>query len=253
MVLKKTLFATCGIILTACILSDTIYANQNPQGLSTDSRIKIISYNPNDVITVHANHFIATNITLNRREQIISIDTGDKLAWDISVNKKIPYRFTIKPLLPNSNTNLIVTTNQRTYLFHLLAAPNAKASNAIYALRFKYPDEQQAELNAELAEFETIFPGSKEHEPIPLNLNYTFAGSHYIAPIQAGDNDTFTVFKFAKNHPIPAIFGVDKHGNETLLNYRTQGDKVFIQGVRRQYTLRNGEDVTTIYNDNIKS
>ena len=241
------------ILLLGGLLSGVAMAQQTPRSLASDPRIKIVPYDANNIVTLHGNHLVATAITLNQQEQIISIDTGDKLAWDISVNKKIPFRFTVKPILPTSLTNLTVTTTKHTYLFQLMATPMDTAANATYALSFTYPTEEKALLSENLTEFGRIFPGNDQQELIPLNLNYSFVGSHFLAPVQAGDNGTFTVLKFTKNHPIPAIFGVDAQGNEALLNYRTQGDKVFIQGVRHQYTLRNGEEVTTIYNDDMKA
>ncbi|CAM4400208.1 MAG: Type IV secretion system protein virB9 [Legionellaceae bacterium] len=249
--LKRTIFMIKASLIAASLLSTGVLAAQTPRGLATDARIKVINFDANNIVSLHGSHLIATAVTLSKQEQILSIDTGDKLAWDIHVNKQIPYRFTLKPLLPTSVTNLTVTTTKRTYLFQLIASPNDSLSNATYAVNFTYPEEQKPALNNSQTDFAGIFSGDAKNVS-SLNLNYSFVGSRFIAPIQAGDNGTFTVFVFSKNHPIPAIFGVDNNGNESLLNYHTQGDKVFIQGIRHQYTLRNGDDVTTVYNDNMK-
>lgn len=117
---------------------------------------------------------------------------------------------------------------------------------------FKYPEEEKAQLQQELNGFAKTLTGGAPVNLIPLNNNYTFYGSKKIAPIQAVDNGQFTLFKFAKNTPIPAIFSVDDHQNESIVNFNTHDDTVYIQGVHRLYTFRNGDDVTSVYNENFK-
>ena len=45
------------------------------------------------------------------------------------------------------------------------------------------------------------------------------------------------------------VFIVDKDRQETLVNYHMQGDYLVIHDVAKQFTLRDGSTVTSIYND----
>lgn len=234
-----------------CVLPSLSYANQTPRSMAFDHRIKTVSYNPDDVVTIRGNHLVDTEIQFNQNESIIDSHIGDPYGWDVEFNKSIPFVLFIKPKLLNSNTNMTVITNKRIYRFNLVTTSkdSSNSKNVIYALTFDYPDQDQARLTQQLNTLSQNFMGNTNGTPQHWNFNYSFCGSKAIAPIQAVDNGTFTVFKFPKNTVIPAIFSVDKYRNESLVNFRVQGDYVFIQSVSHQYTLRNGQNVTTVYND----
>ena len=146
---------------------------------------------------------------------------------------------------------MTVITNKHIYQFHLMTndGDNSRSPKVIYALQFKYPEEEKAQFEIELYSLQRTFVGNNVNDAVNWNYNYSFYGSKQIAPIQTVDNGTFTIFKFSKHSVMPAIFSVDSHRNESLVNFRVEGDYVFVQGVKHQYTLRNGEEVTTVYND----
>jgi type IV secretion system protein VirB9 len=216
-------------------------ANQQPRSLAIDQRMKVVRYHPQDVVTLIGHPLIETQIQLNSTEQILDIEIGDPLAWAVSFKKMIPHLFFIKPKLMESDTNMTVITDQRNYHFNIRTSPKSSAS-ATYALMFDYPEERRfmphsAPLSIQNADF------------YYRHLNYTFRGSKSIAPIQAGDNGTFTVFKFAKHTEIPAIFAVDPHEHESLVNFHVQDDALWIQSVYAKYRFRHGEEIATVYNE----
>ncbi|WP_083827770.1 TrbG/VirB9 family P-type conjugative transfer protein [Rickettsiella massiliensis] len=86
-------------------------------------------------------------------------------------------------------------------------------------------------------------------DPTQINWKYSFTGSKSLAPYEAFDcNGQFTYFRFNANR-LPAIFIVDKNCQETLVNYHMKGNDVIVNTVARQFTLRNGHYVTSVYND----
>ena len=240
------------LIMVCCLFNASAgFANQLPRGLATDSRIKIVAYNQDNVVTVHCSHFVSTAIYFDKNEMIMHVDMGDPLAWKTSPSKDTPYVLFVEPQLPQSDTNMTIITNKRTYQFHLLTnmGDTAHSKNVIFALQFKYPEEEKLEFERELNSMQKGVVGAGPVGNERWNYDYSFYGSKRIAPIQAVDNGTFTILKFPKHAAIPAIFSVDDHRNEALVNFRVEGDYVFIQGIHHQYTLRNGEDVTTLYDD----
>lgn len=246
--MKKLLFA---VFCVSIISSSLAFANQNPNSLATDNRVKVVQYNENDVVKLVGSHLADSLIIFGNDEVIKKVYLGDSLAWKLSVSKDSGNMLGLEPQLPSSNTNLTVVTNKHLYRFNLLTSPNETASskNVTYTLQFKYPEEEKAQLEDQIRDLQKTFMNGNPANPQSWNYNYSFYGSKNIAPTQAVDNDTFTVMKFPKNVPVPAIFSVDSHGNEALVNFHVQGDYVFIHGVYRELTLRNGEDVTSVYND----
>ncbi len=55
-------------------------------------------------------------------------------------NKRASLLF-VKPMQPTARTNMTVVTDQRTYLFDLVASPGA---TPVYVLRFTYPPSPSA-------------------------------------------------------------------------------------------------------------
>lgn len=240
-------------LLIAClpVFSMTAYSNQNPRSLATDQRIKVVAYDPNNVVTLRGNEFVSSAIYFSKAEAVQNVNCGDQLAWDISVNKENPNVVFVKPKLPDSDTNMTILTNKHNYQLRLVNHKNDKQRSITYALKFAYPDEDQNELENNLQALrENVAGNTPEGSPVQWNYNYSFYGDKSIVPVQAFDNGVYTVFKFNRNTKLPAIFAVDRHQNESITNLRVQGDYVFVQGVRRQYTFRNGENVATIYNEN---
>lgn len=243
------------ISLSLCTLfvTQNLYASQIPQGFASDPRVKRVNYDPNNVVTLHGQHQVDTAIEFDKEESILLVESGDSTAWLTEINKNVPYMLYLKPALPTSDTNLMVVTTERRYQFHLIASPKLQDDKEItYLLVFKYPDKEKRQLEQRALNLQRSLLGSAPISRLQWNYNYSFYGSKLIAPIQAVDNGKFTIFKFSDNTSIPAIFSVDSHRNESMTNFRVEGDYVFVQGLYRQFTLRNGEDITTVYNDNYR-
>lgn len=246
---KSALFFVLSIIFWTFSL--TALANENPSSLAIDPRMKIVEYNPRDVVTIVGNHLITTDIDFANDENIVSVELGDSLAWTVSVPKNTHNILSIKPILPSSDSNLTVITDERIYHFRLLTTPDDSphSRNVTYSIQFKYVDNNNNGISEGFNSFAKLNNLNGSMQPLTWNENYSFTGSKNIAPIKAADNGTFTVFEFANHVPMPAIFAVDLKRNESLLNTHTQGNYIFVQGVYHQYTFRNGNDVTSIYND----
>ena len=84
------------------------------------------------------------------------------------------------------------------------------------------------------------------------NFNYEFTGEPSLAPIKVFDNDEFTYFQFSgKSSEVPAIFTVDSAGFESLVNFRSAGNYIIVERIAAQFTLRNGNDIVCVYNNNL--
>jgi type IV secretion system protein VirB9 len=86
-------------------------------------------------------------------------------------------------------------------------------------------------------------------DPSKYNLQYSFTGDAEQAPVRACDDGIFTYLQFRKHIDLPAIFMVLPDRKEEVVNYRMQGDYMVVERMAKAFTLRNGNVVTSVYND----
>jgi len=223
------------------------YALQKPAGLITDHRIKVVGYDPNNVVQVNTHYGFTTAIQLADDEFLVQKPaTGKAAGWQIGSQKNFLY---LKPMADiDDTTDLTVVTNKHVYNF-LLYASKAKETSAkqTFMIKFHYPEENQMNvLNSPQLTYNMIHHFGN---PDAINREYSFKGNRSIAPVMAQDNGNFTLLMFKHKAPIPAIFSVDRNGNESQVNYRMQGRYLVIEGVNKQYTLRYGSQVVCLFND----
>lgn len=208
-----------------------------PRAITADYRVKVVQHDPNNIVILKARYGYQTQISFSPNETIQSVSIGDSLAWQaVPVNNNL----FVKPVA-QSTTNMTVLTNTNSYNFQLDSS-DTRASPT-YKLQFSYSEggyDQSGNSN-------TV--GS--FDPEKINWKYSFTGDKSLAPIEAFDNGQFTYFRFKSDgmSHVPSIFIVDKNRNETLVNYHLQGKYLVINSVAKQFTLRDGDYVTSVYND----
>ncbi len=251
--MKKLVWIAC---ITLCLSSLTVFADQKPKALSTDSRMKVISYDANNVVTVVGSQLVQTSIQFGDDETIVGVEGGDAAAWTIDINKIKPNLLFVKPTVEASDTNLAVMTDKHLYQFHLMTntIDTASTKEVTYNVRFRYPQVERDALVARLQAKQQLKDSVVTENPIdPMNVNWEYSFSSRcdkeFVPIKAFDDGKFTYFQFSANTQIPAIFVVDKQGKESLANSRMRGQYVVIERLARQFSLRNGKTVSCVFND----
>lgn len=106
---------------------------------TSDSRIKTMVYNNEEVYTVLTKIGFNTTIELSHKEKIQTISLGESVGWQVTPAKN---RIFIKPLIKDGTTNLSVITDKRTYQLELIVSSSSvrNASHA-YVVKFYYPEE----------------------------------------------------------------------------------------------------------------
>lgn len=219
------------------LISVTCYAASTPRRVSADAHVKVVQYDPNNVVMLQGKYGYQTQITFASNEAVQSVSLGDSLAWQAV---PVANNLFIKPVA-SSNTNMTVLTNLNSYNFQLDSEnPNVKPT---YKLQFVYSQGGYAATGANAVD---------TFDPSKLNWQYSFTGERLLKPVSAFDNGQFTYFKFKQDGSshTPSIFIVDEEQNETLVNYHMQGEYLVVNAVAKQFTLRDGSHVTSIYNDN---
>jgi type IV secretion system protein VirB9 len=224
------------ILILVALQNAYSYAESMPRKVATDNHVKVVMYDPNNVVVLKGSYGYQTQITFSLNEVIQSISIGDSMAWQAApVNNNL----FIKPVAA-SKTNMTVLTNTNSYNFQLDSL-NSEV-NPTYKLQFIYSEGGYDATGSNVA---------GTFDPSKLNWKYSFTGERSLAPIEAFDNGQFTYFKFKNDgmSHIPSVFIVDKDKQESLVNYHMQGEYMVINNVAKQFTLRNGTEVTSIYND----
>ena len=228
------------IIALACLCSVGVgmaHAETVPRGTASDSRVKVVMYDPNNIVLLRERYGYQTQISFSSGETVQSVSVGDSSAWQVvPLNNNL----FIKPVA-SSKTNMSVLTNMNSYNFQLDSTDIN--SPLTYKLQFTYPDagyDQQGKASA-IGTF----------SPDKLNWKYSFTGERSLAPIEAFDNGQFTYLKFKNDgmSHVPSVFIVDKDRNETLVNYHMQGEYMVVNSVAKEFTLRDGASVANVYND----
>jgi type IV secretion system protein VirB9 len=232
------------ISLILCITASAAHAEALPRPGRTDSRVRDVVYNRDNVTAIDASYGTSTMIELQPDEKIETLALGDSIAWKVEPNHKGDIIF-VKPVDKNAISNLNVVTDKHIYSF-LLRSNTRPPSGQIYAVRFRFPDDEaSARLLAEAKE-RAASPNLKDLNIANANSDYGYKGSSANKPVAVFDDGTKTWFRFEGE--TPAIYIVDTDRNESLVNFRTEGPYVIVDKVSPQWTLRNGQESTCVFN-----
>lgn len=239
-----------GISLISCLSISPALAGKDPRPSSADNRVKIVTYHENDVYQIRGHYGYSTVIEFADKERIQTISLGDTQAWQV-MKPGQPNIMFIKPLEEDAETNMTVITDKRIYSFEVTAnhAHSHRSSDLTFRLKFHYADEAAKELAFIGSVSSAHFNPLDNVSASDLNFDYSYAGSKRLRPVRAFDDGVFTYFQFEDFEVMPAVFSVDEHGNERLVNFNLQGQYLVVSGIGSQFTLRDGDTATCIWND----
>lgn len=238
-------------------------AVETPRSTLTDSRVRYVDYNESQVYKLNGVFRAATHIIFGEGEEITSVALGDTVSWEVAPADNMLF---VKPREAAGPTNLIVITKRgthvRSYTFELSVRPGSigAGTDAVFQVRFRYPEDEaaqrvQAEARAKLAQAVQLEAGVVKLalDAAVLdgtrNLNYSLAGSSDLQPSEVTDNGEFTLLRFPRNQPIPAIFTVNPDGSESIVPYDVRDEFVVIHQVARQLRVRRGSSLLCIWNN----
>lgn len=214
-----------------------------------DPRLQEVMYDEMEVFTLPGRVNVQASIVFGEDETIENVAIGNSQTWQVTPNKRANILF-VKPLEPRAATNLTVVTSKRTYLFDLVASPNAKP---LYILRFDYPvDPEEEARKAEIADAaakpQTPVDPFGSVDPADLNFAWDGEGEPLLLPERAFDDGEATFLTWPAGRDVPAILITNSKGDEGPVNYTVRGDTIVIDGVPRTIVLRSGDDSATLVN-----
>lgn len=215
----------------------TAEAASTPSAGPRDPRIRIATYNADQVYVIETDLLHATTIHLGVGEQFVAVIAGDTRSFNIEPIVPAGNVLSIKPTVQDARTNMTVLTTRRTYSF---ALREGAREGEFFDVRFRYPNDERGSGS---------FFGKSGFQP-PKNFNYQVAGSGDFRPMRIYDDGRHTYFIFPENTRRPAIFRADADGRERSVNSTQQGNAVRILGVGDFWTLRIGDQAICVRRNN---
>ena len=250
-----------GVILTMAlsgVSASPSFAEKRPEPGPADSRLRTVLYNPRDVVKIVAHYGFQTLVQFADGEAIENISIGDSLAWQVSPNERGNLLF-LKPIERDAQTNLTIVTQlddaeQRVYVFALDARSTLRADDPAltWTVKFRYPEVPESLITRSIRRPVNEHPVDGDEQgidPAGWNFHYSYDGDAGQVPLRIFDNGRFTYFEFDAMTDTPAIFLVDADANESVVNSVRRGRYFVVQRTGREFALRNGDLVTSIYNE----
>lgn len=169
-----------------------------------------------------------TDIALQPGEALGAVAAGDTVRWVIGdtasgTGESRRTHVLVKPFAPRLTTNIIITTDRRTYHLSLTSA----GRSAMVAISWTYPQDQLIALKAAADRARAAQPVATGLLVDQLHFNYVISGDRPAwRPVRAFDDGRQTFIEFPADlgtGEAPPLFLVDEKGAAQLVNYRVQG------------------------------
>ncbi len=220
-------------------------ALQKPSAYSFVNAVQIYPYTQGALYQLYGAPERVTDIALGEGETLIAVAAGDTVRWiigDTSSGSGATKRthILVKPTAPDLRTNLVITTDKRSYHLDLLST----AKTAMAALSWVYPADQLLALKtaASVAEAQTPIASGLRLES--LNFGYAISGDGPPwRPLRAFDNGTQVFIEFSSNlgqGEAPPLFVIGTGGEAELVNYRVRGNYYIVDRLFTAAELRLG-------------
>lgn len=217
-------------------------------------------YRPGRIYEVRTGLGITTQIELGNNEKVLDYSTGFSSGWELNRRENVFY---LKPNNVDVDTNMLVRTDKREYVFELkvvatdwTALEQAKRAGVQYKIAFNYP----ADPGFDEAVAETVGEGrvSGLESGRIYNFEYSYASrddSPWLIPVTVYDDGRFTYIEMPdlSRFPtgnFPAIFGREKRrGGDFVVNTTVEKNMIVIHGTYPFLVIRHGENAVGLRRD----
>jgi len=228
-------------------------ATQEPQAQAFVNAVQVYPFSHGTIYQVYTAPGAVTDLALQPGENLIAVAAGDTVRWVIGdttsgagTDKRT--HILVKPFATGLATNLIITTDRRSYHLQLTAT----SRTAMAALSWTYPADQLIALRRAADQAAAAAPVADGLSIDSLHFNYRLSGdSPAWRPLRAFDDGRQTFVEFAASIAVgeaPPLFIIGPTGEAELVNYRVRGrfyvvDRIFDKaelrlGTKKQQIVR---------------
>ena len=228
-------------------------ATLEPQRQGFVNAVQVYPYSDGAIYQAYTAPGAVTDIALQPAETLVAVAAGDTVRWVVgdttsgSGTEKRTH-ILVKPFSSGLATNLVITTDRRSYHLQLVAT----SRTAMAAVSWTYPADQLIALRRAADQAAAAAPVAEGLSVNTLHFNYAVSGDHPAwRPLRAFDDGRQTFIEFNENISVgeaPPLFIVAPSGEAELVNYRVRGryyivDRIFDAaelrlGTRKQQVVR---------------
>jgi P-type conjugative transfer protein TrbG len=212
-------------------------ATLEPQAQGFVNAVQVFPFSEGTIYQVYTAPGAVTDIALQAGENLVAVAAGDTVRWVIGdttsgIGAEKRTHILVKPFASGLATNLVVTTERRSYHLQLTAT----SRTAMAALSWTYPADQLIALRRAADQAAAAAPISEGLAVDSLHFNYAISGDAPAwRPLRAFDDGQQTFVEFPASIAVgdaPPLFVVGPTGEAELVNYRVRGrfyvvDRIF--------------------------
>lgn len=189
---------------------------------------QVYPYAEGEIYRVYAAPGLVTDIALQPGEALAAVAAGDTVRWVIGdttsgTGDTKRTHVLIKPFASGLNTNVVITTDRRSYHLSLISTP----ATGMSALSWTYPQDALIALKREQATAEATAPVAQGLSVEQLSFGYTISGDTPAwRPLRAFDDGRQTFIEFPASLGVgeaPPLFVLGPKKTAELVNYRVKG------------------------------
>jgi type IV secretion system protein VirB9 len=228
-------------------------ATLEPQTQGFVNAVQVFPFSDGTIYQVYTAPGAVTDIALQPGENLVAVAAGDTVRWVIGdttsgIGAEKRTHILVKPFASGLATNLVVTTERRSYHLQLTAT----SRTAMAVLSWTYPADQLIALRRAADQAAAAAPVSEGLAVDSLHFNYAISGDAPAwRPLRAFDDGRQTFVEFPASIAVgdaPPLFVVGPTGEAELVNYRVRGrfyvvDRIFDAaelrlGTKKQQVVR---------------
>jgi type IV secretion system protein VirB9 len=196
---------------------------------------------------VYASPGRVTVIALQPGEELVTVSAGDTVRWIVGDTASgsgadLRVNVLVKPTRVGLKTNLVITTNRRTYLLELSSTPQAWMAS----VSWDYPKDRMLALQKQAREAQAGAPVETGMTLEQIRFRYAVSGdSPPWKPLRAFDDGEKVYIQFPggiAQGELPPLFVIGPQGDGQLVNYRFRAPYYVVDRLFGAAELRLGGD-----------
>jgi type IV secretion system protein TrbG len=221
-------------------------ATREPVKAGYINAIQVYPYSSGALYRLYASTNQVSDVALQPGEKLVSVSTGDTVRWIVGDTTSgdgtaQQVHILVKPIAADLKTNLVITTERRTYHLEL----ESTESTSMSSLSWNYPTDDLIAIkkkNDGVTGIDTVsIDGAQNFDS--LNFRYRIAGDASFAPARVFDDGAKVYIQFPSSLPqgeAPPLFVQGSEGKPALVNYRVKGNTYIVDRLFAVAELRLG-------------
>jgi len=208
--------------------------------------IQVYPYTRGALYQLYAAPNQVTDIALEAGEKLVSVSAGDTVRWVVGdttsgEGKSAQVHILVKPIGTDLETNLVITTDRRTYHLEMRATDKTYMASVSWT----YPESQLLALKKHRAEADAAVVADTGVNIEQLRFRYRIEGDAPWKPRQVFDDGAKVYIQFPSGlaqSEAPPLFVIGPDAKPALVNYRVRGTTYIVDRLFAAAELRLGTE-----------